>query len=306
MIASNKTLIVLLGPTGIGKTELSLELAQRLKSVIISCDSRQFYQELSIGTASPTKEQLGRVPHYFIGSHTIHTPYNAGLYEQEALLLIEELFEHHDYLILTGGSMMYMDAICKGIDDIPNIDPVLRANLTTRLEEEGLEPLLQELKLLDPEYYNQVDRHNYKRVLHGLEVCLMSGRPYTSFRTANPKQRPFSILKIGLHREREELYRRINERVNQMMSDGLLSEATSLYPYRTLNALNTVGYKELFSYLDGTYDLETAVAKIKQNSRIYSRKQMTWFRRDHSIQWFHPDQLEQIATHILTHQPICE
>lgn len=290
----SKTLVVLIGPTGVGKTGLSLSLAEHLGTSILSSDSRQLYADLRIGTAAPTREQLERVKHYFVGTLSLTDYYSAAQFETEVLQLLEILFREKDTVVMTGGSMMYVDAVCKGIDDIPTVDPETRDELKRRLETEGLETLCAELKLLDPEYYRVVDRKNPKRVVHALEICYMTGKTYTSFRTRSPKQRPFGILKIGLTRDREELYERINQRVDQMMADGLLEEARNVYPFRHLNALNTVGYKELFGYFDGKWDLPFAVEKIKQNSRIYSRKQMTWFKRDTDIHWFHPRQEQEI------------
>ena len=290
----SKTLVVLLGPTGVGKTALSFALAEWLGSPILSADSRQLYAEIPIGTAAPTLEEQERVKHYFIGTHHLTDYYSAAQYEIDVLKLTEELFTTHDTLLLTGGSMMYIDAVCKGIDDIPTVDDITRRTLLDRYNTEGLEPLVNELRLLDPEYYRIVDLKNPKRVIHALEICYMTGRTYTSFRTQTAKERPFRIIKIGLRREREELYDRINRRVDQMIADGLIEEARNVYPHRHLNSLNTVGYKELFAYFDGDCTLEFAIEKIKQNSRIYSRKQMTWLRRDESIQWFHPDDTEAI------------
>ena len=294
------TLVVLLGPTGVGKTALSFAIAERLGSPILSADSRQLYAEIPIGTAAPTKEQQNRVQHYFIGTHHLTDYYSAAQYEIDVLKLTDELFKTHPTLLLTGGSMMYIDAVCKGIDDIPTVDDITRRTLLDRYEKEGLEPLVNELRLLDPEYYRIVDLKNPKRVIHALEICYMTGRTYTSFRTQTTKERPFHIIKIGLHREREELYDRINRRVVQMVTDGLIDEARRVYPYRHLNSLNTVGYKELFAHFDGTCTLEFAIEKIKQNSRIYSRKQMTWFRRDNTIQWFHPDDHDTIMSYLST------
>lgn len=292
------TLIVLIGPTGVGKTELSLSIAERYKTEIISADSRQLYADLKIGTAAPTPEQLARVHHHFVGTLNLTDYYSAAQYEAEVMKKLEQLFKVHDVVLLTGGSMMYVDAVCKGIDDIPTVDKDTRELMMKRYEEEGLERLCAELKLLDPAYYAQVDLKNPKRVIHALEICYMTGKTYTSFRTQTKKGRPFNIIKIGLKREREELYDRINRRVDIMMEDGLLDEAKSVYAFKGLNSLNTVGYKEIFSYLDGEWDLPFAIEKIKQNSRIYSRKQMTWFKRDEEITWFHPDQHEEILNHI--------
>jgi tRNA dimethylallyltransferase len=273
-------------------------LAERLGSPILSADSRQLYAEIPIGTAAPTKEEQERVKHYFIGTHQLTDYYSAAQYEIDVLKLAEELFHSHDALLLTGGSMMYIDAVCKGIDDIPTVDDVTRRTLLERYDAEGLEPLVNELKLLDPEYYRIVDLKNPKRVIHALEICYMTGRTYTSFRTRTAKERPFRIVKVGLRREREELYDRINRRVDQMVAGGLVEEARRVYPFRHLNSLNTVGYKELFAHFDGQCTLEFAIEKIKQNSRIYSRKQMTWFKRDEEIRWFHPDEEEEIMRYL--------
>lgn len=295
------TLIVLIGPTGVGKTELSLRIAEHCHTEIISSDSRQLYADLKIGTAAPTPEQLKRVPHHFVGTLQLTDYYSAARYEEEVMEKLKELFQTHSSVVMTGGSMMYIDAVCKGIDDIPTIDSDTRELMLKRYEKEGLEALCAELKLLDPEYYAQVDVKNPKRVIHALEICYMTGKTYTSFRTRSQKKRPFNILKIGLRREREELYERINRRVDLMMEEGLLEEAKRVYPYRSLNSLNTVGYKELFKFLDGEWELPFAIEKVKQNSRIYSRKQMTWFKRDADITWFHPDQETEIMTFINNH-----
>ena len=292
------TLIVLIGPTGVGKTELSLKIAENYYTEIISADSRQLYADLKIGTAAPTREQLERVRHHFVGTLQLTDYYSAAQYEADVLNTLNQLFQIHPVVLLTGGSMMYVDAVCKGIDDIPTVDRETRELMIHRYETEGLERLCAELKLLDPEYYNIVDLKNPKRVVHALEICNMTGKTYTSFRTRSNKKRPFHILKIGLKRDREELYERINRRVDQMIDEGLVEEARSVYPYRHLNSLNTVGYKEIFNYLDGTWTLPFAIEKIKQNSRIYSRKQMTWFKRDADIAWFHPDETDKIEAYI--------
>ena len=293
-----KSLVVLIGPTGVGKTELSLDLAEKLHSPIISCDSRQLYKGLPIGTATPTREQLQRVKHYFISTLDLTDYYSASQYEEDALTLISQLHISHDTLLMVGGSMMYIDAVCKGIDEIPTVDENLRKELFELYETEGLTPIRNQLKLLDPVFYHQVDLKNYKRVIHALEVCLMTGKPYSSLRTGTKKERPFKIIKIGLKRDREELYERINRRVDEMMENGLLEEARSVYPLRSLNSLNTVGYKELFQYFDGHWTLEFAIEKIKQNSRIYSRKQMTWFKKNEEIAWFFPSEYNLIIKHI--------
>ncbi len=289
-----KTLIVLLGPTGVGKTDVSIRLAQYFSCPIISADSRQIFKEMKIGTAVPDETQLNAVKHYFIASHSVHEKYNAGIYEQEALRLIEKLFTAHNMVLMAGGSMLYIDIICKGMDDIPSVDVETRNYWQNLFEINGLKFIQDELKRLDPVHYSKVDLSNYKRVLHALEICTIAGKPFSSLRTGLQKERPFRILKIGLTRDREELYQRINARVDQMMFDGLLDEARKLFPFKNLNALNTVGYKELFGYFEGEYDLETAVNKIKKNTRVYARKQLTWFKRDENIHWFHPDQGNEI------------
>ena len=291
-------LIVLVGPTGVGKTELSLSIAERYGTHIFSADSRQLYADLKIGTAAPTPEQLARVPHHFVGTLALTDYYSAAKYEEEALKALGTCFRTHPAALLTGGSMMYIDAVCKGIDDIPTIDAETRQHLLARYEQEGLERLVDELKLLDPDYHAIVDRKNPKRVIHALEVCYMTGRPYTSFRTQTLKERPFRLIKVGLKREREELYARINARVTQMLEEGLEEEARRVYPFRRLNSLNTVGYKEMFRYIEGEWSLDHALDKIRQNSRIYSRKQMTWFKRDEGIAWFHPDRTAEIMDYI--------
>ena len=285
-----KKLIVLLGPTAVGKTDLSLRLAEHFCSPIISADSRQLYEGLEIGTAAPTKDQLNHIKHYFIGTLNINDYYSASEYESETLQLVAELHLQHDVLIMTGGSMMYIDAVCKGIDDIPTIDDALRKELYELFEREGLEPIRQRLRILDPIIYNQVDLKNHKRVIHALEVCLMTGKPYSSFRTNSIKERPFRIIKIGLTRDRDELYGRINTRVDQMIKNGLLEEAKSHFTDRHLNSLNTVGYKELFKYMEGEWNLDLAIEKIKRNTRVYARKQLTWFKRDEDIHWFNLSQ----------------
>lgn len=295
-----KTLFVLIGPTGVGKTELSLSIAEMLGCDIVSADSRQMYADLKIGTAAPTGKELARVRHHFVGQLALTDYYSAARYEEEAMECLSKLFTQNDYALLTGGSMMYVDAVCKGIDDIPTVDAETRSFMMERYEKEGLETLCAELRLLDPEYYRTVDLKNPKRVIHALEICHMTGRTYTSYRTQTCKERPFRIVKIGLRREREELYERINRRVEIMMEQGLLEEVRNVLPYRHLNSLNTVGYKELFMYLDGEWTLDFAIEKIKQNSRIYSRKQMTWFKRDTEIHWFHPDETERIIHFVET------
>lgn len=295
-----KTLVVLLGPTAVGKTDISLELAEELHTSIISADSRQLYADLKIGTAAPTPDQQARLRHYFVGSLQLSDYYSAAQYADEVLALLEQLFQSKDTVLMTGGSMMYIDAVCQGIDDIPTIDADTRAMMWERYEEVGLEGLQRELKMLDPEYYAIVDLKNYKRIVHALEICYMTGKTFTSFRQRKQVQRPFHIIKIGLKRERDELFNRINQRVDQMMRKGMLEEAKKVYPFRHLNSLNTVGYKELFKYLDGEWTLDEAVEKIKRNTRIYAKKQLTWFKKDMSIRWFHPDQRTDIISYIKT------
>lgn len=280
-----KQLLVLLGPTGVGKTEWSIRMAEQLGVPIVSADSRQLYRGLIIGTAAPTEEQLKRVPHHLVGILSPNDYYSASEYENEALSVINKLHEQHDTVILTGGSMMYIDAICKGIDIMPDIDQELRNDISKMYNEEGLDPIRQKLKLLDPIYYDQVDLKNTQRVIHALEVCIMTGKPYSSFRLNTIKERPFEIIKVGFNRPRPELYDRINKRVDEMIKDGLEEEARQLYPMKHLNSLNTVGYKEMFEYFDGNWTLEEAIDKIKQHSRNYARKQLSWFNRDKSIKW---------------------
>ena len=298
MASSDKTLIVITGPTAVGKTRLCLDIAKHFDIPIINADSRQIYKELNIGTARPSEEEMREVKHYFVGMLGLDYYYSASLFEQQVLELLERLFRDNDYALMAGGSMMYIDAVCDGIDDIPTIDDETRATMKRRLQEEGLERLCEELQRLDPEYYEIVDRQNPKRVVHALEICTMTGRTYTSYRKREKKERPFRIVKIGLNRPREELYDRINQRVDQMMQQGLLDEAKALYPMRQMNALNTEGYKELFDYLDGRWPLEEAVERIKGNTRRYARKQLTWYKKDPQIRWFHPDEKEQIISYI--------
>ena len=293
-----KFLIILLGPTGVGKTDLSIELAKYYNTEIISCDSRQIYKEMTIGTAVPDQWILDAVPHHFIRSHSIHDYYNASKFELEALGKLEVLHKESEIALMTGGSMMYIDALCKGIDDLPEVDEELRKSLMQRMQTEGIESLRNELRFYDPLYYNEVDLRNPKRILHALEICIMTGLPYSSFRTRKIKNRPFSVIKIGLNLERELLYNRINLRVDKMFEEGLEQEALTLYPHRHLNSLNTVGYRELFDYFDGTLTRWEAREKIKANSRKYARKQLTWFRRDPEITWFAPEMKTGILAYI--------
>lgn len=279
-------LVIVLGPTAVGKTDYSIDLALRYASPVISCDSRQIYREMKIGTAPPSDEQLARVRHYFIGTRSVtDPPYTAGRYELDALALLEELFREHDTLVMAGGSGLYIDALCDGLDDFPDVDPSIRESLMERLEKEGLEALRFELRRLDPETFESIDTANRQRVVRALEVCIGTGRPFSSFKTSAGKTRPFTIRKIGLTRPRQELYDRINKRVDLMMEAGLEAEARSLLQYRDLPALNTVGYRELFGYFDGKYPLEEAVRLIKRNTRHYAKKQLTYWGRDDSIEW---------------------
>lgn len=290
------------GPTAVGKTALTMELAQHYGVPIINADSRQIYRELKIGTAAPTAEQQQLVKHYFVGTKSIDDYYNASMYEQEVLELLDA--ERSTFHVLSGGSMMYIDAVCNGIDDIPTVRDDIREEMKRRYAEEGLEALCEDLRRLDPEHYAIVDRQNHRRVIHALEICYQTGRTYTSFRTQQKKERPFRIVKIGLNRDREELYNRINQRVDQMMEDGLLDEVKSLVNKRNTNALNTVGYKELFDYLDGRWSLDEAVERIKGNTRRYARKQLTWYKRDADMRWFHPDNIEEILNYLTQYEKV--
>ena len=295
-----KTLIVITGPTAVGKSQLCLDIARHFDIPIINADSRQIYKELSIGTAKPSDEDQQTVKHYFVSTLSLQDYYSASLFESQVTDLLDTLFKTSDYALMAGGSMMYIDAVCDGIDDIPTIDDETRTKMKQRLKDEGLQKLCEELQRLDPEYYEIVDRQNPKRVVHALEICTMTGQTYTSFRKREKKDRPFRIVKIGLNRDREELYNRINARVNEMMQKGLLKEVEALYPMREFNALNTVGYKELFEYLNGRWPLEEAVERIKGNTRRYARKQLTWYKKDPQIHWFHPDQKKEIIDYIIT------
>lgn len=299
-----KTLFVVLGPTGVGKTDLCLSVARHMDSPVINADSRQIFAELPIGTAAPTKEQQQMVRHYFVGNHHLQDYYSASMYEHDAVELAMRLFNgsedgvSHDRLLLSGGSMMYIGAVCEGIDDMPTVPDTIRNQLKARLAQEGLQPLLDELKRLDPVHWAVVDRHNPRRVVHALELCLTTGKTYTSLRTHTKKQRPFRIVKIGLDRPREELYERINARVIDMINRGLEQEARAVYRLRGFNSLNTVGYKELFAWFDGSISREEAVRQIQSNTRRYMRKQLTWFRHDSSIKWFAPGDIEDILNYI--------
>ena len=296
------TLVVITGPTAVGKTALTMQLAQHYGVPVINADSRQIYRELKIGTAAPTAEQQQLVKHYFVGTKSIDDYYNASMYEQEVLELLDA--ERSTFHVLSGGSMMYIDAVCNGIDDIPTVRDDIREEMKRRYAEEGLEALCEDLRRLDSEHYAIVDRQNHRRVIHALEICYQTGRTYTSFRTQQKKERPFRIVKIGLNRDREELYNRINQRVDQMMEDGLLDEVKSLINKRNTNALNTVGYKELFDYLDGRWSLDEAVERIKGNTRRYARKQLTWYKRDADMRWFHPDNIEEILNYLTQYEKV--
>ena len=297
----NKTLIVITGPTGVGKTEATLRIAEHFNVPVINADSRQIFSEIPIGTAAPTAEQQQRVQHYFVGNHHLEDYYSASLYEQEVLNIINN--QHAPISLLSGGSMMYIDAVCNGIDDIPTIRPEIREEMMRRLETEGLEQMCKLLRELDPEHWEIVDRNNPRRVIHALEICIQTGKTYTSFRTNTIKERPFNIIKIGLNRDRDELYSRINQRVLDMIEEGMIEEALQVYPKRTLNSLNTVGYKELFEYLDGLTTLDEAIFKIQSNTRKYARKQLTWYKKDVAFQWFNPDNIEEILNYIHTTIP---
>jgi tRNA dimethylallyltransferase len=294
----SKELIVIAGPTAVGKTGLSIALAKKLNTEIISADSRQIYKELKIGTASPSSEDLACVKHHFIQCISIHDYYNAGKYEDEVNLLLEELFRKYDKLILCGGSGMYIDAVCKGIDLFPEIDPGIRNKIQQQFEIEGIESLLEDLLKLDPASFYKIDLNNPKRIQKALEISIITGKPYSSFLTSPEKKRAYKIKKIALDIKRDELYERINSRVIRMINDGLVEEAGSLYPHRKINALNTVGYKELFKHFEGAMSLEEAITKIQSNTRNYARKQLTWFRKDKNTRWFHPSELEKIMSFI--------
>ena len=293
-----KTLVVILGPTGVGKTDTCIRVAKHFNVPIINADSRQIFQEIPIGTAAPTQVQQQEIKHYFVGNHHLDDYYSASMYEQDVLSLLEKLFTSQDIALMSGGSMMYLDAVCNGIDDIPTVDEQTRQWMKQRLHDEGLPALVEELRQLDPIHYEYVDKNNPRRVVHALEICHMTGKTYTSFRTNKIKERPFQIIKIGLNLPREELYQRINQRVLNMIQEGWVEEALKVYPKRELNSLHTVGYRELFDYLDGLYTLDEAIEKIQSNTRRYMRKQLTWFKRDQKIRWFSPNNIEEIINYI--------
>lgn len=293
-----KTLIVIVGPTGVGKTELCLKVAEAFGTVIVNADSRQIFKEIPVGTAAPTIAERRRIRHYFVGNLHIDQYYNASMFENDVIALLDTLFKEKDYVIMSGGSMMYVDAVCNGIDDIPTVDTATRSKVMREYEEKGLDYICGRLEELDPEYYSIVDKRNPKRVIHAVEICLSTGRTYTSFRVNAKKDRPFNIIKVGLTLDREQLYERIDGRVDRMVAVGLIQEAEKMYPYRNLNSLNTVGYKELFDYFDGKCTLEEAVFRIKCDTHKYCRKQLTWFKRDKDIHWFSPNNVEEIINYI--------
>jgi tRNA dimethylallyltransferase len=296
--AKQPILLVITGPTAIGKTSVSAEVARHFNTEIISADSRQLFREMVIGTAVPEAKELKEITHHFIHSHSIHEYYNASRFEEEVLLKLSDLFTRHNLVVMTGGSMLYIDAVCKGIDDLPAINMEIRQQLIRKFETEGIESLRFELKNLDPDYYRQVDKKNHKRLLHALEICLITGKPYSTFRTNPRRERPFHIIKIGLNTDRKVLYERINQRVDQMVAEGLEKEARDLYPFRQNNALNTVGYREWFEHFDGLTTASEAIEKIKGNTRRYARKQLTWFKRDEEINWFDPAETGKIIPFI--------
>jgi tRNA dimethylallyltransferase len=293
-----KHLIALVGPTAVGKTALGIELSRYFKTEIISADSRQIFRELHIGTASPSAEELNLAKHHFIKNKSVGDYYNASMFESEVLDLLENLFKQYNIVLLVGGSTLYIDALCRGIDDLPAVDLKLREQITEQYKAEGIEFLRNQLKLLDPEHYNRVDLRNPNRMMKAIEVSLMTGKPYSTFLTSPQKERDFNIVKLGINRERQELFDRINKRVDQMIADGLVEEVKSLEPYRHTNALKTVGYREIFDYLDGKISLEQAVDQIKTNTRRYAKRQITWFSREKELRWFHPDQRDEIIDYI--------
>lgn len=293
-IMPQKTLVVITGPTGVGKTAVAIRLARDLGTEIVSADSRQIFRDIPIGTAAPTPDELAAVRHHFVGTLDLHDYYSAAQFEEDALAVIDGIFRSHDYAVMCGGSMMYVDAVCKGIDQLPTISDRVRDEVARRLADDGAEAMREELRRLDPDYYAQVDLNNVKRVAHAVEICMEAGRPYSSLRTGSVKQRPFRIVKIGLNLPREQLFDRINRRVEQMIADGLEQEARSVYPLRHLNSLNTVGYKEMFAYFDGVMDLPAAIARLQKNTRVYAKKQLTWYAKDTEMHWFAPDDYDGI------------
>ncbi|WAC40445.1 tRNA (adenosine(37)-N6)-dimethylallyltransferase MiaA [Pedobacter sp. SL55] len=293
-----KTLIVVVGPTAIGKTALAIELAKHFNTEIISADSRQFFREMSIGTAKPSEEELAAAPHHFVNSHSVTQLFSTGDFEVQALALMDKLFVRHDVLVMVGGSGLYINAVCNGLDEMPDIDLAIRERLNQQFLNEGIEPIREQLSQLDPEYFAKVDQSNPQRMIRGLEVVLSTGQKLSSFLTSNKKERPFNIIKIGLNTDREKLYQQINHRVDLMMENGLMEEVKSLEPYKELNALKTVGYSEIFDYLEGKTDLPTAIDKIKQNTRRFAKRQLTWFRKDTENTWFEPGQSEEVIEYL--------
>lgn len=291
---STNTLVVITGPTGVGKSDTAVWLARELNAEIISADSRQLYRDIPIGTAAPTAEQMAEVKHHFVGTLSLEEYYSAAQFEDDVMQLLPQLFARSPYVVMCGGSMMYVDAVCKGIDNIPTISDEICREVVERFERDGAEAMREELRRLDPIYYNQVDLKNHKRVIHAVEICLQAGRPYSELRTNSVKQRPFRIVKIGLNLPREQLFDRINRRVEKMIEAGLVDEARRFYPQRHLNSLNTVGYKELFAWMDGTMDYDTAVARIQKNTRVYAKKQLTWYAKDTDMHWFSPSDHQEI------------
>lgn len=291
---STNTLVVITGPTSVGKSDTAVWLARELNAEIISADSRQFYRDIPIGTAAPTAEQMAEVKHHFVGTLSLEEYYSAAQFEDDVMQLLPQLFARSPYVVMCGGSMMYVDAVCKGIDNIPTISDEIRREVVERFERDGAEAMREELRRLDPIYYNQVDLKNHKRVIHAVEICLQAGRPYSELRTNSVKQRPFRIVKIGLNLPREQLFDRINRRVEKMIEAGLVDEARRFYQQRHLNSLNTVGYKELFAWMDGTMDYDTAVARIQKNTRVYAKKQLTWYAKDTDMHWFAPSDHQEI------------
>ena len=299
MAQCSKTLLLILGPTGVGKTELSLRVAEHYGCPILNCDSRQIYRSIPIGTAAPTAEEQARVKHYFVATRDLEEDYNAGQYERDALVLLEDLFKTHEVVVMSGGSMLYADAVCKGLDDLPNVPAEIRQEVKAEYEKGGLEWLQAEVQRLDPDYWEIVDQQNPARLAHCIEMCRMTGKTYSSLRTNPVKERPFRIVKVALERPHEVLYDRINRRVEQMVKDGLVEEARAVYPQRQLNSLQTVGYRELFAYFDGEYDLDRAIELIQQNSRHYAKRQMTWFRHDKDIHWLNANESYETNIHLI-------
>lgn len=300
MNGHNKYVIAVVGPTAVGKTAVGIKLAQQLRTEIISADSRQFYREMEIGTAKPNKTELAAAKHHFINSHSIVEEVNAGSFEKMALKKIKELHNSYDQLILTGGSGLYVSAVLEGMAAMPKTDPSIREKLTHKLETEGLAALTEQLKLVDPQYYKEVDLSNPHRVIRALEVNKQTRKPYSSFRQLSPANRPFSAIRIGLEMEREKLYERIDKRMDSMIAQGLFDEAEKLYPYRKHQALQTVGYKEIFDYMDGAYDKQEAIRLLKRNSRRYAKRQITWFKKGVNTKWFHPSEVYKIVDYICT------